>query len=87
MKKILIANRGAIARRLIRAFEELGQALEQLKTRDRQKVEMWSLAMEEVNKPLDDYSFVIEIIRENNSIPIIISDLNDKVISSYKFTN
>jgi signal transduction histidine kinase len=66
-----------------RAFEELGQALEQLKTRDRQKVEMWSLAMEEVNKPLDDYSFVIEIIRENNSIPIIISDLNDKVISSY----
>ncbi|MFT4601562.1 MAG: signal transduction histidine kinase [Arenicella sp.] len=65
------------------AFEELGQALEKLKTRDRQKVEMWSLAMEEVNKPLEDYSFVIEIIRENNSIPIIITDLDDEVISSY----
>jgi len=70
-----------------RAFEELGDALNTLKDKDRQKVEMWSLAMEEINKPLDDYSFVIEIIRENNSIPIIISDLNDEVISSYNLAS
>lgn len=70
-----------------RAFEELGDALKKLKDKDRQKVEMWSLAMEEINKPLDDYSFVIEIIRENNSIPIIISDLNNQVISSYNLAS
>jgi signal transduction histidine kinase len=65
------------------AFEELGQALAQLKNRDRQKVVMWSMAMEEVNKPLDDYSFVVKILGQNNSIPVIITDMQENVVSSY----
>lgn len=69
------------------AFEELSLSLNALKERDRQKVEMWSLAMEEINKPLDDYSFVIEIIRENNTIPIIISDLENNVVASYNLAS
>jgi signal transduction histidine kinase len=68
------------------AFDELGQALEQLRNRDRQKVEMWSLAMEEVNKPLEDYSFVVKILRQNNSIPVIITDMDEKVVSSYNLS-
>jgi signal transduction histidine kinase len=65
------------------AFDQLSQALQEMKSLDRNKVEMWSLAMEQINKPLDDYSFVLEVIKGNNSIPIIISDLNNEVVSSY----
>jgi len=65
------------------AFDQLSQALQEMKKLDRNKVEMWSLAMEQINKPLDDYSFVLEVIKGNNSIPIIIADLNNEVVSSY----
>ncbi|MEO9533747.1 MAG: HAMP domain-containing sensor histidine kinase [Crocinitomicaceae bacterium] len=65
------------------AFDQLSQALQEMKSLDRNKVEMWSLAMEQINKPLDDYSFVLEVIKGNNSIPIIISDLDNQVVSSY----
>ncbi|UKN00381.1 HAMP domain-containing histidine kinase [Paracrocinitomix mangrovi] len=68
------------------AFDELSDALESLKERDRQKVEMWSLAIQEVNKPLEDYSFVVEIIKGNNDIPIIITDNKEEVISSYNLS-
>jgi signal transduction histidine kinase len=69
------------------AFSEFSQALTELKERDRQKVEMWSLAMEEVNKPLDDYSFVVKILGRNNSIPVIITDAEDQVVSSYNLAS
>lgn len=65
------------------AFNELSQALTELRERDRQKVEMWSLAMEEVNKPLEDYSFAVKILGQNNAIPVIITDSDDEVVSSY----
>lgn len=65
------------------AFDQLSQALQEMKKLDRNKVEMWSLAMAQINKPLDDYSFVLEVIKGNNSIPIIIADLNNEVVSSY----
>ncbi|MBD3635767.1 MAG: HAMP domain-containing histidine kinase [Crocinitomicaceae bacterium] len=68
------------------AFSELSQALKELKERDRQKVEMWSIAMEEVNKPLEDYSFVVKILQQNNSIPIIITDKDTNVVSSYNLS-
>lgn len=69
------------------AFSELSSALEKLKERDRQKVEMWSMAIEEINKPLQDYSFVVKILRENNAIPIIITDLNEDIVSSHNIGN
>lgn len=65
------------------AFAELSAALEKLKERDRQKVEMWSVAMEEVNKPMDDYAFVVHILRENSSIPMILTDHNERIVSSH----
>jgi signal transduction histidine kinase len=39
--------------------------------------------MEEVNKPLDDHSFVVHILRENSSIPMILTDQDEKVVDSY----
>ena len=69
------------------AFDELGQALKELKERDHQKVEMWSFAMEEINKNLDDYSFVLKILGQNNEIPVIITDMQEKVVSSYNLAS
>lgn len=69
------------------AFNELSLALEKLSERDRQKVEMWSMAIEEINKPLEDYSFVVKILRENNAIPIIITDLKEDIVSSHNIGN
>lgn len=65
------------------AFNELSQALTELRERDRQKVQMWSSAMEEVNKPLEDYSFALKVLKQNSTIPVIITDAKNEVVSSY----
>ncbi len=67
-------------------FEELKSALGKLQQKERQKVEMWSRAMAEINKPLNDYSFPIEIIRANKNIPMIITDLDDNVTSTHNLS-
>lgn len=66
-----------------RTFNELSATLTKLQERDRQKVQMWSLAMNEVNKPLDDYSFVMRIITENNGIPMILTDQAENIVKDY----
>lgn len=68
-------------------FDELSQALSELRERDRQKVEMWSLAMEETNKPLEDYSFVVKVLGYNSSVPVIVTDMQDEVVSHYNLSN
>ena len=65
------------------AFKELAISIQELKERDRQKVKIWSLATEEINKPLDDYSFVLRIVQENNGIPMIITDMAEQIVSSH----
>ena len=66
-----------------RTFNELSATLTRLQERDRQKVRMWSLAMNEINKPLDDYSFEIQVITENNGIPMILTDEDENIVDDY----
>ncbi len=65
------------------AFSELSATLTELRERDRQKVQMWSLAIEESNKPLDDYSFVLSVLQENSQIPVILTDENENIVSGH----
>lgn len=65
------------------AFDELSTTLRELRERDRQKVEMWSLAIDEMNKPLDDYSFVLRVVQQNNDIPVILTDEEENVVSGH----
>lgn len=65
------------------AFEEMALTISRLKERDRQKIEIWSLAIEEINKPLDDYSLVLAILQSNDAFPVIITDKQDNIISDY----
>ncbi|NOQ75803.1 MAG: hypothetical protein GQ574_27610 [Crocinitomix sp.] len=63
------------------AFNELSATLKKMQERDRQKAEMWSLAINEINKPLDDYSFVIKVVQENGGIPMILTDMEENIVS------
>lgn len=65
------------------AFDELSTTLTELRERDRLKVEMWSLAIDEMNKPLDDYSFVLTVVQQNNEIPIILTDEKENIVSGH----
>lgn len=69
------------------AFDELASTITELQERDRQKVKIWSLATEELNKDLDDYTFVVEIVTQNNGIPMIITDMKENIISSHNLEN
>lgn len=64
-------------------FNELSAALKELKERDRQKVEMWSAATKEFNKPLDDYTFILKIVKENSGIPMILTNMKEEIVKSH----
>jgi len=70
-----------------KAFNELSLSITELQERDRQKVEIWSLATEELNKDLVDYTFAVEIVKRNNGIPMIITDMNERIIASHNLGN
>ncbi len=64
-------------------FEELRLALMDLKDYERWKVKLWTLAMDQINKPLNDYTLVLNILQSNAEIPMIVTDMGENVISSY----
>jgi len=66
-----------------RAFDELTEALSEIQIRDFKTVEMWVLTIEEANRPLDDYSFVLSILSEVSTVPMIVADMQDNIVSSY----
>ncbi|MCG8576735.1 MAG: HAMP domain-containing histidine kinase [Flavobacteriales bacterium] len=64
-------------------FQELSQALENIKEKDSIKVETWTLAMAEVGKDLTDYSFAVSILQNSSGIPAIITDEGENFVSAY----
>lgn len=69
------------------AFDELESTIKELQERDRQKVEIWSIATEELNKDLYDYTFALEIVKRNTGIPTIITDVDKNIIESFNLGN
>ena len=41
---------------------------------ERQKIELWAEANHQLGKDLSDYTFVLEVIKNNQTIPVIIAD-------------
>lgn len=68
------------------AFDELTMALSEIQIRDFKNVAMWAMAIEEANKPLDDYSFVVKILSEVSTTPMIITDMDENIVSSYNMS-
>ncbi|MBK9190813.1 MAG: HAMP domain-containing histidine kinase [Crocinitomicaceae bacterium] len=68
------------------AFEELTQALSEIQKNDLRTVQMWVDAIEEANRPLDDYSFVVKILGEVSTVPMIVTDMEENIVSSYNMS-
>jgi two-component system, sporulation sensor kinase D len=66
-----------------RSFEQLSQALSAIQKRDLHTVEIWTMVIEEANKPLADYSFVIKLLSELSTVPMIVTDMENNVVTSY----
>jgi two-component system, sporulation sensor kinase D len=74
---IAIQKKAALIRLTNRSFE-------QLKEKEREKMKLWIDATKEISKPfvgdaIPDYSFPLEIIKDNNDIPVILMDNNNQI--------
>ena len=60
------------------------ETFDELRIRERQKVELWARATRELNKVTSfetDLTFVVDIIKENNDIPVVLMDRNNTLLS------
>ena len=58
-----------------------------LRENERKKVELWTLSMQEVNKDLKDYSFVLAVLTQSNQVPMIITNDNGHIENSHNLTH
>ena len=59
------------------------QLFSKLRNEERKKVELWALGTKQITSPTVDVSnlsFVLEVIKNNTTVPVIIADENDKVL-------
>lgn len=55
---------------------------DKLREEERKNVRRWAKAMQELGKDLPDYTFAIEIVQENKTIPVILTDSRGQFASS-----
>ena len=53
-----------------------------IKTEERKKVELWAEASRKLSSDLKDYSFVLKVVSDNTTVPVILADENRKPLSS-----
>lgn len=61
------------------------QTFDELRDRERQKVELWAKATRELVRPSSDdidFTFILDITKENTDIPVILLDSKNKLLSS-----
>lgn len=59
-----------------------GKLFDKLRDEERQKVKIWAKAMQELNKDITDYTFPIEVVKQNKTVPVILTDNKNNYISS-----
>jgi hypothetical protein len=64
---------------LVKYTNELFQKIE---NEERQKISLWAEANKQLSLDLNDYTFVLEVIKTNQSIPVMITDGNGKLLLS-----
>lgn len=58
-------------------------AFDELREGERKKVELWTLSMEEVNKELIDYSFVLHVLTRSSTLPMIITNQKGEIENTH----
>lgn len=48
---------------------------------ERKKVELWAAATKELSKDLNDYTFVLKVVADNTTVPVILADEAGNIIS------
>ena len=61
-------------------------AFDELREDERKKVELWTQSMQEVNKDLDDYSFVVSVLQNSGTLPMIIVNNNDEIETTHNLS-
>ncbi|MBI4931664.1 MAG: HAMP domain-containing histidine kinase [Bacteroidetes bacterium] len=64
---------------LVKYTNELFHKIE---NEERQKIELWAEANHQLTRDLSDYTFVLEVIKNNQTIPVIIVDEKGKLLLS-----
>lgn len=73
-----IKKKAELVRLTNAAFDELAE-------NERNKVKLWARATEEFKKPLADFGLALEIIQNNNNIPLILTDEKGDYLSHKNF--
>lgn len=55
---------------------------DRLREEERKKVKLWAKATQELGKDLSDYTFAIEVVQANKSVPVILTDNQGRYSSS-----
>jgi signal transduction histidine kinase len=61
-------------------------AFDELRENERQKVNTWILAMKEANKDLKDYSFVVSVLQQSSTLPMVIVNQDENIETTYNLT-
>ncbi len=55
---------------------------EKIKADERKKVELWAEATRQLSQDLSDYGFVLKVVSDNTTVPVILTDEHGTVITS-----
>jgi anti-sigma regulatory factor (Ser/Thr protein kinase) len=58
------------------------QLFHKIENEERQKIELWAEANHQLGRDMSDYTFVLEVIKNNLTIPVIIADEKGSVLLS-----
>jgi two-component system, sporulation sensor kinase D len=53
-----------------------------IKIDERKKVELWAEATRQLSQDLSDYGFVLKVVADNTTVPVILTDEHGTVITS-----
>jgi len=57
------------------------EVFEKLAREERKKVELWASATKELSKELSDYTFALKVVADNTTVPVILTDDKDHILS------
>ncbi len=58
------------------------ELFDKIKIEERKKVELWAEATKQLSKDLSDYGFVLKVVSDNTTVPVILVDENGNPITS-----
>ncbi len=58
------------------------ELFEKIKTDERKKVELWAEATRQLSQDLSDYGFVLKVVADNTTVPVILTDEHGTPITS-----